>query len=281
LVRRGRAAVETVTDGASMWEPLTLGINEHGEEVRIRLPEHHVLVAGESGSGKSVALQLLVARAALDPGVELVVLDGKRVELAPWSRCASRSVWWNVDDAISVVGELQAECERRLEAICSAPGIKRKVEPGDGLGLVLVVIDELALYCTAPRPAGPEFSARLRLLVQLCRATGIIVAAATQKPSHDVIPTSLRDLFGFRWALRCATRDASDTILGSGWASRGYSAADIDAADRGVGYLLHEGGLPVRMRACYLSDGDLARLVARAEELRAHPAPGLKVVGGG
>jgi S-DNA-T family DNA segregation ATPase FtsK/SpoIIIE len=259
---------EQLRPGFSFWDPLTLGLNEHGERVRVTLPEHHMLVAGESGAGKSVALQMLVAAAAFDPEVRLVLLDGKRVELAPWEGCAERSVWWNVDHAIGVVDELQAECERRLDAICAAPGIKRKVCRGDGLGLVVVVIDELALYCTAPRPKGQEFSNRLRLLVQICRAAGIIVVAATQKPSHDVIPTSLRDLFGFRWALRCATREASDTILGSGWAARGFSAADIDAADRGVGYLLHEGREPVRLRACYLSDNDLEALAPRAEAIR-------------
>jgi len=93
------------------------------------------------------------------------------------------------------------------------------------------------------------------------------------------VPTYLRDLFGFRWAMRCATNQASDTILGSGWAGLGYSAATIDAADRGVGYLLHEGGRPVRMKACLLDDQALAALATRAESLRAahrkqgHAAP--------
>jgi DNA segregation ATPase FtsK/SpoIIIE, S-DNA-T family len=58
-----------------------------------------------------------------------------------------------------------------------------------------------------------------------------------------VVPTYLRDLFGFRWALRCSTPDASDTILGRGWASQGYSAAQIDPTARGVGLLLQEGGV--------------------------------------
>ncbi|MGH2687247.1 MAG: hypothetical protein ACRDKW_00345, partial [Actinomycetota bacterium] len=62
---------------------------------------------------------------------------------------------------------------------------------------------------------------------------------------------------------------ASDTVLGSGWSGLGYSAATIDAADRGVGFLLHEGGAPVRLKACYLSDDDLKLLAARAEALRA------------
>jgi DNA segregation ATPase FtsK/SpoIIIE, S-DNA-T family len=96
----------------------------------------------------------------------------------------------------------------------------------------------------------------------------MVTVATTQKPSADVVPTFLRDLFGFRWALRCSTPQASDTILGSGWASEGYSAASIDPAARGVGLLLQEGGVPVRLRACYLNDLDLAELARRAEHLR-------------
>jgi DNA segregation ATPase FtsK/SpoIIIE, S-DNA-T family len=83
-----------------------------------------------------------------------------------------------------------------------------------------------------------------------------------------VVPTFLRDLFGFRWALRCSTPDASDTILGRGWASQGYSAASIDPAMRGVGLLLQEGGIPTRLRSCYLDDLELAELARRAEQAR-------------
>jgi S-DNA-T family DNA segregation ATPase FtsK/SpoIIIE len=96
----------------------------------------------------------------------------------------------------------------------------------------------------------------------------VIVLAATQKPSADVVPSSLRDLFGFRLALRCTTPQASDTILGQGWATQGYSAATIGPADRGVGLLLADDGLPVRLRTFYLSDADIATLAARAVELR-------------
>jgi len=115
------------------------------------------------------------------------------------------------------------------------------------------------------------------------RAAGMPTVATTQKPSADVVPSFLRDLFGFRWALRCSTPDASDTILGRGWASQGYSAASIDPAARGVGYLLQEGGVPVRLKACYLDDLDLANLARRAEALRGLPAAGrptLRVVEG-
>jgi DNA segregation ATPase FtsK/SpoIIIE, S-DNA-T family len=101
----------------------------------------------------------------------------------------------------------------------------------------------------------------------------MVTVATTQKPSADVVPTSLRDLFGFRWALRCSTPEASDTILGRGWASQGYSAASIDPTARGVGLLLQEGGVPVPLRSCYLNDLQLVDLARRAEALRETARP--------
>jgi len=136
--------------------------------------------------------------------------------------------------------------------------------------LIVVVIDELAHYLNGPdRRQNAEFANLLRDLVSRGRAVGIVVLAATQKPSTDVIPSAIRDLFGFRWAFRCTTPQASDTILGQGWASLGHTASAIDPAARGVGLLLHEGGQPVRMRACYLDDDDLVALAERAAALRA------------
>ncbi len=134
-----------------------------------------------------------------------------------------------------------------------------------------MAIDELASFTLGvgdDKKLCAEFSNLLRDLVSRGRAAGIIVVAATQNPSSDIVPTALRDLFGFRWALRCSTPQASDTILGSGWATQGYSATSIEGRDRGVGLLLSEGGTPVRLKAYYLSDDDLKILVARAEALR-------------
>jgi S-DNA-T family DNA segregation ATPase FtsK/SpoIIIE len=53
-----------------------------------------------------------------------------------------------------------------------------------------------------------------------------VASAATQRPSADIIPTSLRDLFGYRWAFRCSTEASSDTILGHGWACGSISVAE-------------------------------------------------------
>ena len=99
------------------------------------------------------------------------------------------------------------------------------------------------------------------------RAVGIIVVSATQKPSSDIVPTALRDLFGFRWSLRCLMPQASDTILGSGWASLGFSALVDPCQGLGLGLLLDEGG-EVRLRSYYLADKDLAALAFRAASCR-------------
>ena len=95
---------------------------------------------------------------------------------------------------------------------------------------MLVVFDELAYFSATVGEAKQqkEFVALVRDLVARGRAAGIIVVAATQRPSADIIPTSLRDLFGYRWAFRCTTDASSDVILGHGWANQGYTAADID-----------------------------------------------------
>ena len=273
LVRRDPLGESTPTwpgayeDALSLWEPIPVGVNEDGEVVDISLIERNMLLGGEPGAGKSVALSALVATAALDSSVKLHLFDGKLVELAPWSRCAEHSVGSSTQDAVHVLRQLQLDMDSRYTALL-ANG-KRRVDRDSGLPLHVLVFDELAHYLlTFDRKERAEFAELLRDLVSRGRAAGFIVLAATQKPSHDVIPTALRDLFGFRWALRCSTPQASDTVLGSGWASAGYSAADVDAGFRGVGYLLHEGERPVRLRSFQLDDSALERLARRAERVR-------------
>ncbi len=249
-----------------LWSGLPLGIDEDDALVTLDLAGHHLLLGGESGAGKSNALSLVVAAAALDPATELWCFDGKLVELAQWRRCCRRFVGADVAEASGVLCELRAEMEDRYRWMLER-GL-RKVDQGTGCGLVIVVIDELALYLQGKSKARDELAEVLRDLVARGRAAGIVVVAATQKPAADVVPTAIRDLFGYRLALRCATRDASDTVLGAGWAAEGYSAAAIDPVQRGIGYLLAEGGLPRRMRYFLLDDEQLAVVARRAEQLR-------------
>jgi hypothetical protein len=264
----------------SLWRPVPVGVDEDGSEVSVSLPERNLQLGGEPGAGKSNVLQLLVAVGALDPDVRLTLFDPKLVELAVWQGAAARLVGPNVEEAIEVLKQLIGELDDRYLHLLANRA--RKVSEGDGLPLHLVGIEELAYFTNGPdRKATQAFSTLLRDFVARGRAAGMVTVATTQKPSADVVPTFLRDLFGFRWALRCSTPQASDTILGSGWASEGFSAAQIDPAARGVGLLLQEGGVPVRLRSCWLDDLDLADLARRAEVLRGTTrasAPTLRLV---
>src|SRR5215211_6105481 len=219
-------------DRLSLWQPIPVGLDEDGELVTLSL------------------------------------FDRKYVELAPWAGCAEHMIGPNQDEAIDVLKELVADMDGRYMQLLANK--RRKLRPEDDLPLHVVEIDELAFFCNGPdRAANKAFTELARDLVGRGRAAGYIVKAATQKPSGDTIPTYLRDLFAVRWAFRCSTSDASDTILGKGWAKGGYSADAIDVAHRGVGYLLHEGGRPVRLRTFYLANLDLYALATHAELLRA------------
>ncbi|MGH8932848.1 MAG: FtsK/SpoIIIE domain-containing protein [Egibacteraceae bacterium] len=254
-------------ESLSLWEPIPVGVDEHARTIVISLVERNLLLGGEPGAGKSVAQSLLIATAALDPDVDLWLLDGKRVELAVWRDCARAFVGPDINEAIDVLRQLQTEMEQRYELLLDQR--RRKVEHGDGMRLHLVGCDELAFYTSGgERKAREEFNNLSTDLIRRGRAAGIIWIGATQKPSSDVVPTSLRDLVGYRWALRCSTRGASDTILGAGMATAGFTASDIAGDQRGVGLLIAEGELPIRLRSYYLSDADLDTLAGRARALR-------------
>ena len=167
----------------------------------------------------------MIAAAALDPDARIWLLDGKLVELAAWAPVAQRVVGPNGEEAIELLREVRAEMDERYRELlargqrkirrerraAAAPGrVRRARVLSDGAG----------------EGATQEFAELLRDLVARGRAAGVIVCAATQKPGADVVPSALRDLFGFRLAMRCTTPQASDTILGQGWASNGADASD-------------------------------------------------------
>jgi hypothetical protein len=182
----------------SVWDPIPVGLDEDGNVVSVSLPEHNILLGGEPGAGKSAALSLLVGAAALDPTVTLWLFDGKRVELAAWELSALRMVGPDLSDAINVLDYLRVEMDLRYAQLLAWG--RRKVAPDDGLGLHVVVIDELALYlASGERKVRERLAESLRDLIARGRAAGVIVLAATQKPSSDIVPTNVRDLFGFRW----------------------------------------------------------------------------------
>jgi DNA segregation ATPase FtsK/SpoIIIE, S-DNA-T family len=257
----------------SIWHPVHLGTDETGNDVYVSLIERNMLLGGEPGSGKSVALQLIVAHAALSLDCELILIDGKRVELGLWRHAATRFIGPNIDDAIDTLHWLQAKIDERTDVLLDM-GL-RKVTPELGWPIYLMAIDEIAYYSATvgTKPQQNEFSACNRDVVARGRAPGIIPVEATQRPSADIMPTSLRDLFGYRWAFRSSTDASSDTILGHGTANNGYTATDIPDDSPGVGWLRAEGTrLPRRVKSAYLSTDDIITLARHSAEVRAQAA---------
>jgi S-DNA-T family DNA segregation ATPase FtsK/SpoIIIE len=252
----------------SMFGPVHLGIDENGDIVCVNLAERNMLLGGEPGGGKSNALNLIVGHGALSADCKLILIDGKQVELGPWRHCADMFIGPSIHDALDCMTTLQKIMNDRYDKLLAA-GL-RKITPDSGEPVYLVVIDEYAYFSATvgDKKQQAEFAALTRDLVARGRAAGVIVILATQRPSHQVIDPSLRDLFGYRWAFRCTTDSSSDTVLGHGWAGEGYSAATIDPLARGVSWLLSETGVPRRVKAAYLTDRDITEVAAYATQLR-------------
>lgn len=242
-------------EGSSLWDPIPIGTGEHGESVSLSLVERSSLIGGIPGSGKSAAMSMMLARAALDPNVVIYLVDGKEVELHVWESSAAEAAY-TIEEAIALLKIVQRRLTDRLKELRRAN--MRKVQRDGGMSLYAVFIDELALFTANPdAKLAKEFTTLLTDILARGRAAGVIICAATQKPEGTVVPTSLRDLFAYRLALRCSTPEASDTILGRGWANQGFNAQTVPPGSPGVGFLLAEDGIPQKIRTYYLTDDEI------------------------
>ncbi|KUL36454.1 cell division protein FtsK, partial [Actinoplanes awajinensis subsp. mycoplanecinus] len=215
-----------------------IGIDEFGQPVKLPMIYKNLLIGGEPGAGKSGLLNGAMAHAALSLDCKLCLFDGKQVELGQWRDCADVFVGPNLGEALSVLKRLQIMMDKRYAYLLACK--RRKIVPHDAFLPYVVGIDEIAYFsATVGRKQDrDEFASLLRDLVARGRAVGIIVIAATQRPSSDIIPTSLRDLFAWRFAGRCTTNSSSDIVLGQGWAQLGWSANTISPTNPGVGLLI-------------------------------------------
>jgi S-DNA-T family DNA segregation ATPase FtsK/SpoIIIE len=264
----------------SIFDPVHIGIDEFGHPVRVPLIERNMLIGGEPGSGKSGLLNLIAAHGALSLDCALVLFDGKWVELGQWRACAEVFVGPSPQQAMSVLSRLQTMMDNRYAYLLSwgCRKVKRPDDPdnddANGVGAVLrpylVILDEIAYFSATvgKKTDREEFAVLLRDLVARGRAVGIIVVAATQRPSSDIIPTSLRDLFAWRFAGRCTTNASSDIVLGHGWAQQGFTANTISPTNPGAGLLIAEGGAPQLVKVAYLDDATCAAIARYAVTLR-------------
>lgn len=254
----------------SMFDPVFVALDERGRPVRLDFSDQiGITIAGEPGSGKSVGQSNIVAHAALSLDCRLILMDGALVELGAWRSCADEFVGPDLGQAITVLERQQQEITDCCEMLLDTG--RRKIVKGDPEGICLTAVDELAYYTATvgTKAEREKFNTTLRDCAARGRKCGYRYVLATQRPSTDIVPSSLRDLFGYRWAFRCATDDSSDVVLGKGASRAGYTAAAIADESRGVGLLRAEGKrVPRRVKAAYLTDADIRRIAARAAALR-------------
>src|SRR4051794_38025544 len=91
----------------SIFDPVHIGIDEFGHPVRVPMIYRNMLIGGEPGAGKSALLNAVVAHAALSLDCRLVLLDGKRVELGQWRKCADGFVGQSIEQALAMLKRLQ------------------------------------------------------------------------------------------------------------------------------------------------------------------------------
>lgn len=260
------AAIPALSAPASVpLEEVAIGICEDGSPWRLRVLGSHVLVAGVTGSGKGSVLWSLLAGLgpAIRSGVVSVwAVDPKGgMELGPGRPLFARFAAEDFDEMAELFDEavvLMRERARRLA------GITRLHEPTPEEPLVLVLVDELA-NLTAYLPDGKlreRITQSLSLLLTQGRAVGVTVVVALQDPRKDVV--TFRNLFPAKVALRLDERTHVDMVLGDGSRAMGAYADRIPDSQPGLGYVRIDGVRePVRVRAAYVTDDDIARLAAR------------------
>jgi S-DNA-T family DNA segregation ATPase FtsK/SpoIIIE len=260
----------------NLWRPIRMGVNLRGEEVVTSWVERSGLFGGEPGSGKSAAANDLLLAAALDPTVRMYLADGKAgADITPFEPIATMFDTDGDPDKLLDILQYMWDVEiKERRALAKEHGSRKLTEAMAAVDprvcLAVLLVDEWSSYgAAADQKTRQEMERLLRLIVQQGRALGIISLAATQKPDSDSVPTGIRDILSIRWAMRCLTPQASDTILGQGYASAGHNAQDILKSQRGVGiYMDGEGAEPELVRGDYYDDDEVAAILGRAYALR-------------
>lgn len=175
---------------------------------RDMLKQTHLLIAGATGSGKSVVINGLVYTAMYDSpaAVQFILIDPKRVELVDYKPLPHTLMY------ASEPGEMVEALEKAMEITESRYKAmqRQRVKKYPG-GALYVIIDELAdLMTTARRQVQPL----IQRLAQVGRAANVHIIAATQCPLATVIPTPIKVNFDSRVALRTRSAQDSRNILG-------------------------------------------------------------------
>jgi S-DNA-T family DNA segregation ATPase FtsK/SpoIIIE len=239
-----------------------------------RMP--HLLIAGATGSGKSICINAIISGLLLQATpdeVRLILVDPKRVELTTYNDAPHllRPVVVDADKVVGVLKWVVHEMDERYRAFekhgvrnvegynkaATAAAARRTAGSSDGppalepLPYIVVVIDELAdLMMLAP----DETERLICRLAQLARATGIHLIVATQRPSVDVITGLIKANFPTRISFAVSSQIDSRTIL------------DMPGAEKLLGrgdmlYMPTDAMKPIRLQGVFVSDEEIEQLV--------------------
>jgi len=238
-----------------------LGKDVAGKPIAASLPSMpHLLIAGTTGSGKSVCINSILTCFLMSyppTDLRLVLVDPKRVELTGYNG-VPHLLAPVVVDAERVIGALQwmlREMDSRYHKF-SKEGVRNVQEynnrhPDDNMPYLLIVIDELAdLMMLAP----DQTERAITRLAQLARATGIHLIIATQRPSTDVVTGVIKANFPARVAFAVASGVDSRVILDQPGAERLLGRGDML-------FQAPDASAPVRLQGVYVSDSETQRLV--------------------
>jgi S-DNA-T family DNA segregation ATPase FtsK/SpoIIIE len=223
----------------------------------------HLLIAGATGSGKSVCINANIACLLLNNTPEtlkLVMIDPKMVELTNFSGVPHLAgpVVTTAEEAVHALRWVTAQMDERYHLFSDAG--TRHIEAynrlaasreQDQLPYIVVLIDELAdLMMVAP----DEIERSICRIAQLARATGIHLVIATQRPSVDVVTGLIKANFPARISFAVTTQVDSRVILDTAGAEKLLGRGDLL-------YMSSDSSKLLRMQGCFVSDEELERIV--------------------
>ncbi len=227
-----------------------------------RMP--HLLIAGATGSGKSVCITALAACLAMNNSPEdlrMVMIDAKMVELLRFNGLAHLygKVETNIERILGVLRWVVLEMEHRYRLLEGArvrdleAYNRKQIKKADGVPVprLVVMIDELAdLMMSAP----DQTEHNLVRLAQMARATGIHLVVATQRPSTDVVTGLIKANFPARLAFAVASSVDSRVILDT-------TGADTLLGRGDMLFLNPEQGTPIRAQGVMVTDMEIERIL--------------------
>ncbi|HEX9041653.1 MAG TPA: hypothetical protein VF838_11585 [Trebonia sp.] len=279
----------------SIWRKAPFGLDQFGRKVSFCLLWISLLIGAQPRRGKTFAARLIALFGALDPFVDLWLIDGKSSrDWQPLRLVAHRFIQGThptkdgdpVQRALDALHELDRHIVHVNEELAKLPvpecpegKLTEKLYLRPDLHVQLVLLEESQCYFELDdQKRNKEFANLFARIGALGPSAGVILVGASQKPSGvgagDVqrLFNRFRDNFIVRFALRCATRDVSMAVLGDESYGEGYDASGLPLGEefKGIGILygLTDDAPTVRT---YLADGQGAEVICMAGR---KPPPG-------